>query len=145
MEEKLIAPCGINCAVCVAYIFNHKDLNKEGFKKKYCNGCIDRGKGCTFALGKKCDLIKNSKIRFCYECKNYPCKGLKNLDKRYRTKYNMSMIENLNNINTKGMSQFLNQQQQKYACPNCGDTICCHNNLCLNCQLDQLKQNKKHH
>lgn len=36
MDEKLIAPCGMNCSLCIAFQFREKDLNKLGFNKKYC-------------------------------------------------------------------------------------------------------------
>lgn len=65
-------------------------------------------------------------------------------DKRYRTKYHMSMIENLESIKEQGMEQFLIQEEEKWKCPKCGGTICCHNGLCLNCQLDTLLENKKY-
>jgi hypothetical protein len=29
MEEKLIAPCGMNCGVCVSYLAMKNDLNKQ--------------------------------------------------------------------------------------------------------------------
>ena len=38
------------------------------------------------------------KFRYCYECDGFPCARVKRLDKRYRTKYEMSMIENLEYI-----------------------------------------------
>jgi hypothetical protein len=28
MKESLIAPCGMNCSLCIAYQFKEKDLNK---------------------------------------------------------------------------------------------------------------------
>ncbi|HAE43388.1 MAG TPA: hypothetical protein DCG34_10825, partial [Clostridiales bacterium] len=54
MEDKLIAPCGMNCALCIAYQFRDKDLNKKGFKRMYCPGCIPRGKHCTH-MADKCE------------------------------------------------------------------------------------------
>ena len=143
-EKDLIAPCGMNCSLCIAYIFNKNDLNKDGFKRKYCSGCIARGKNCTFALGKKCYLIATGKIRFCYECNNFPCDGLKRLDKRYKTKYHLSMIDNLNYIKESGIEQFIKKEIQKWKCKTCGDSVCCHNGLCLNCQIDILKKDKKY-
>jgi hypothetical protein len=142
-EDELIAPCGMNCSLCIAYIFNKHDLNKEGFHRKYCSGCIARGKNCTFALGKKCDLIATGKIRFCYECDKYPCEGLKRLDKRYKTKYHMSMIDNLNYIKERGIKEFLMKEEQKWKCKTCDELVCCHNGLCLVCQINTLKKNKK--
>ncbi len=139
MKEELIAPCGMNCSLCVSYIFNKNDLNKKGFHKKYCPGCIPRGKNCTFSLSNHCELIRDGKIRFCYECNNFPCDGLKRLDKRYSAKYNMSMIDNLNYIKEKGMDKFLLKDTDKWECNICGDLKCCHNGLCLNCNIENLK------
>lgn len=138
-DDNLIAPCGMNCSLCVSYIFGRNDLNKKGFHKKYCPGCIPRGKNCTFALSKKCDLIRDGKIRFCYECNSFPCDGLRRLDKRYKTKYNMSMIDNLKFIKEKGMDKFLGKETQKWTCEECNELKCCHNGLCLNCHIDDFK------
>ncbi|MEA4890395.1 MAG: DUF3795 domain-containing protein [Clostridiaceae bacterium] len=136
-KEDLIAPCGMNCGLCVSYQFMKSDLNKQGFKRTYCAGCRPRGKNCTF-MKKQCDLLGKGLVRYCFECKDYPCMRLKTLDKRYRTKYRMSMIENLNNIKDQGIEQFLKKEEEKWRCPKCGGVICCHNGLCLNCDLDRL-------
>jgi hypothetical protein len=39
MEENLIAPCGMNCGLCVSYLAMKNDLKKKGFGKSYCSGC----------------------------------------------------------------------------------------------------------
>lgn len=143
MEEKLIAPCGMNCGVCVAYLAKKNDLNKQGFKKTYCEGCLPRGKNCLH-MGDRCQILGKGLIRFCFECKDFPCKRLKALDKRYRTKYHLSMIENLKVISEDGLESFLKKEYEKWHCPDCGSTICCHNGLCLNCKIDRLFKNKKY-
>lgn len=143
MEDKLIAPCGMNCALCIAFQFRQKDLNKKGFHRTYCEGCIPRGKNCTH-MADKCELLGKGLLRFCYECESFPCKRLKSLDKRYRTKYHMSMIENLNFIQKNGMDAFLAKEKTKWLCPECNGVICCHNGLCLNCNLDKLRLNRKY-
>lgn len=142
MKEELISPCGMNCELCVSYIFGKHDLNKEGFHKQYCQGCIPRGLNCTFSLSKHCDLIGKGKIRFCYECSNFPCDKLLHLDKRYKTKYNMSMIDNLLCIKNRGIKEFLLDQNKKWKCNKCGELKCCHNSLCLTCNIDELKKKK---
>lgn len=143
MDEKLIAPCGMNCSLCIAFQFREKDLNKRGFNKKYCPGCIPRGENCTH-MRDACELLANGSIRFCYECGSFPCMRLKALDKRYRTKYHMSMIENLEFIKTHGIEEFLEKEKEQWRCPECGGVICCHNGLCLNCNADTLLSNKKY-
>jgi len=143
MKEILIAPCGMNCTVCVTYLAGKHDLNRKGFKKRYCPGCRPRGKNCTF-MADQCDRVGKGLVRFCYDCPDYPCRRLKDLDKRYRIKYHMSMIENLDFIKAQGMESFLKKEAAKWCCPECGGVICCHNGLCLNCNLDKLRQNKKY-
>jgi hypothetical protein len=143
MEVALIAPCGMNCGVCVSYLAMKNNLNKQGFKKAYCAGCRPRGKNCTF-MAKKCDLLGKGLIRFCHECGDFPCSRLIDLDHRYRTKYHLSMIENLEFIKDHGIESFLAQEEAKWRCPECGGRICCHNGLCLSCGLDHLRKNKKY-
>ena len=95
-------------------------------------------------MGDRCELLGKGKVRFCYECEAFPCKRLNSLDKRYRTKYHMSMIENLECIQEHGLEQYLEREEEKWRCPECGAVICCHNGLCLNCNLDTLRRNKKY-
>jgi hypothetical protein len=143
MEEIIIAPCGMNCAICVNYLALKHELDKQGFSKKGCPGCLPRGKNCVFLKG-NCDLLGNGLVRFCYECDDFPCQRLKSLDKRYRTRYHMSMLENLVFIRDHDLARFLLQEETKWRCPHCGEWICCHNGLCLNCEIDTLRRNKKY-
>ncbi len=69
---------------------------------------------------------------------------MKTLDKRYRTKYHMSMIENLEFIRDNSVELFLKEEEIKWLCNECGGVICCHNGLCLNCDLETLRKNKKY-
>lgn len=133
----------MNCRLCIAYQFRDQDLNKLGFHRTYCPGCIPRGENCRH-MAHHCALVGEGRVRFCTECPAYPCKRLKSLDKRYRTKYHMSMIENLNFIREKGMGAFLEREEEKWRCPTCGGAICCHNGLCLTCERDTFLKNRKY-
>jgi hypothetical protein len=143
MKEELIAPCGINCAVCVHYLARAYDLQKQGFQKATCEGCLPRGKGCLH-MGEKCERLQKGLVRFCFQCTDFPCKHIKTLDKRYRGKYHLSMVENLTWIREKGMGSFLEKEKAKWRCPGCGGAVCCHNGLCLRCQIEVLRGNKKY-
>jgi hypothetical protein len=142
MREELIAPCGMNCGVCASYLAMKNDLKNKGIGKTYCAGCLPRAKNCAF-MKKQCDLLGKGLVRFCYDCGNFPCPRLKTLDKRYRTFYHMSMIENLEFIKKHGVKSFLERETEKWKCPECGDVICCHNGICFHCHLDNLKTRKK--
>ena len=143
MKAELVAPCGMNCALCASYLAMKNDLKNKGFGKSYCAGCLPRGKNCSF-MKKQCDLLGKGLVRFCYECDDFPCQRLKALDKRYRTFYHMSMIENLEFIKEQGMEKFLEREERKWRCPQCGGVICCHNGICFTCDLDKLRKNKRY-
>ena len=129
MKPELIAPCGNNCATCVAYF----GYTMSGTKRKHtCPGCRQRTGECAF-LKKHCELLANDKVEFCFECTEYPCAHLQKLDDQYKKKYSMSVIENLNFIQTNGMQNFLTNQKEKYRCPECGATLCVHTNRCYSC------------
>jgi len=140
-KPELIAPCGMNCAVCSGYLALKNDVKSKGIRMPYCKGCRPRDKKCAF-LKKRCDLLLSNKVEFCYECKDFPCERLIHVDKRYQTFFRMSMVGNLESIKRNGMSKFLEAQEEKWRCPKCGEEICCHNGICFNCSLDKL-QNKK--
>ena len=127
LNTQLIAPCGMNCGICMAYL---REKNK-------CPGCrtADTNKkvsviGCKI---KNCEVLKKKRARFCFQCENPPCDRLNHLDKRYRTKYSMSMIENLEFIKNNGVDAFIAQQEAKYKCPECGGVICVHRKKCSSC------------
>jgi hypothetical protein len=125
MDASLIAPCGMNCALCLAY--------QRG--KNRCGGCHSDNipsAHCRTCVIKKCEKRLQSGWEDCSPCEK-PCLRLKQLDKRYRTKYNMSMLENLKTIRENGMASFLVWQKGKYTCPKCGELLCVHRIKCLKC------------
>ena len=141
-NEKLIAPCGMNCGVCSGYLAFKNDLKSKGIRMPYCAGCRPRGKNCAF-LKKRCELLMNGRVQYCHECTEFPCRNLQHIDKRYRTKYRMSMIENLEYIKENGIKLFLEKEAEKWRCPEFGDVICCHNGICFNCGQEKLKNKKE--
>ncbi len=135
--EELIAPCGMNCALCSGYLAKKNNVKEKGIKMPYCGGCRPRDKKCAF-LKKRCPLLLENKVKYCYQCEEFPCHELKTIDKRYREQYRMSMIDNLNFIKEEGVDKFLLSEKKKWQCPECGKFICCHNGLCFTCDLKKL-------
>ena len=142
MDEVLIAPCGMNCGICSGYLALKNDVKSKGVRMSYCTGCRPRDKQCAF-LKKRCDRLMKGQVQYCYDCKEYPCKNLEHIDKRYRTFFKMSMIENLEYIRKEGIERFLAKEEEKWKCPACGGVICCHNGICFSCGLEKLKNKKK--
>ncbi len=142
MEDKHVAPCGMNCGVCSGYLALKHDVKSKGIRMPYCAGCRPRDKKCAF-LKKRCPLLLNGQIQYCYECQDFPCKRLRHFDQRYKTFFRISWIENLEYVKSNGIDQFLVKEQEKWKCPECGGVICCHNGLCFDCGLDALRQKQK--
>ena len=129
--EELIAPCGMNCGVCKRYLATVRSLYKS---KGYagCIGCIPRSKKCSI-IQKSCSLLSNNKIRFCFECSEFPCEKLNKLNHRYTTKYNTSLIQNLLDIRSKGLNQWLREEEKRWKCGECGGTVSIHDLICYDC------------
>ena len=142
VNSDLIAPCGMNCAICANYLALKNDVKNKGIPIPYCIGCRPRNKNCAF-IKKYCSKISNGEVAFCFECNSFPCDRLKTLDERYKARYRMSMIENLNFLKKHGMQNFLAEQQKTWKCSNCGELISCHNGICFNCGLEKLRNKKK--
>lgn len=127
--HSLIAPCGMNCSICMAYL---RTKNK-------CNGCRAfntwNPKTRVECKIRNCGLLNEDGKKFCYECREYPCVLIKHMDKRYRTRYGMSVIENIESIKTGGLDAFLESENAKWKCAGCGLKICVHKPACIHCGI----------
>jgi hypothetical protein len=112
MDELSIAPCGVICDICSAF---QRDKN-------YCVGCRRAGTKmghCNNCIIKNC-VEKNSADELCIECKEYPCKRIKGLYKRYLTKYNENIYENMETVKNKGIKYFIKIMEEQWKCKKCG-------------------------
>jgi hypothetical protein len=129
-KKSQIAPCGMNCGTCIAYL---REKNK-------CPGCrvlsSEKAVSVQRCIITKCTYLEKTKSKFCYECDIYPCKRMKQLDKRYRTKYKTSFFENLAMIKEKGITEFLEFESRRRTCTNCGATLSIHRPYCLSCKME---------
>ena len=132
----------MNFAICGGYLALVNSVKEKGVRMPYCSGCRPRGKICAF-LKKQCPLLLSEEVTYCFQCREYPCLRLRRLDERYRSRFRMSMIENLESIKTKGMTEFLMGEEAKWRCPDCGGVICCHNGICFSCGIERLRIKKK--
>ena len=145
MEKNLIAPCGVNCAVCAAYLAGKYEVRCGNIKTSYCEGCRPRNKQCAF-IKKRCPHgLLEGKIEFCFKCRDFPCENLKKLDKRYRDNFRTSLIENLTFIRDEGIQPFLQSEEIKWRCLECGGVISCHNAVCYSCHPEKLGGKRQYH
>jgi hypothetical protein len=139
---ELVAPCGMNCAVCSRYLARTHDVRRKGVRMAYCAGCRPRDRACAL-LKKRCALLLNHGVRFCYECGSFPCTNLLRLDARYRKHYRTSFVENLAFIKDQSLAAFIEREGAKWRCAQCGGVVCCHNGICFDCGIDRLRAKKQ--
>lgn len=125
IDSFLFAPCGMNCMVCYVYLKN----------KKPCNGCRrddadkpDRCKNCEI---KNCTISKG--LNYCYECIDFPCKNIKNLEKSYKARYQISLITNSEFVKMNGLIPFMKNEREQWRCP-CDGVISLHDRYCTECK-----------
>lgn len=114
MNKNLIAPCGMNCGLCLHYL---RANNK-------CPGCFSGRKVNNKCIKCAIKLCKERQGEYCFNCDKFPCDRLKRMDKRYQEKYEMSEIANLEIIKEKGLESFLRQEEKKWV--NSDGTYCVH-------------------
>lgn len=125
MDNSMVAICGMNCTVCYQHLVTKK-----------CNGCKHNDETLPEHC-RKCkikDCAKNKNLKYCFECDEYPCKWIKNLDKSYKKRYNTSLIENGLFIKENGIEEFLKKEKEKWTCSNCKGIISLHDKSCSECQ-----------
>lgn len=127
ITPSLIASCGMNCGICIGHLRS----------KNQCSGCngsdTHKAAHCSQCSIKHCPELKRSNGTFCFECSSFPCTRLRQLDKRYTTKYGMSMIDNLRSIEKNGIKKFVNQENKRWRCSNCDNVISVHRPECITC------------
>ena len=123
----LIAPCGMNCRLCRAYARDRTP----------CPGCRSndgtKSKACMTCPIKNCKNLVSQRIKFCFSCDEFPCARLEHMDKRYRSKYGMSVIDNLLNIRELGIRGFVSSENDNWRCLHCGNMLCVHKPQCPSC------------
>lgn len=124
-SPALFAPCGMNCLVCYVHLKS----------KKPCHGClvddIDKPERCKVCAIKACTVSKG--LVYCYDCPDYPCKNIKNLEKSYTSRYKTSLLENSVYVRQHGLPAFFNREMQKWKC-GCGGVISLHDRYCSECK-----------
>jgi hypothetical protein len=126
MDSTSIAPCGVNCDLCLGF---QREQNK-------CVGCNHSGNKpyhCTVCSIKTCQYKNGKENELCCTCVKYPCRRIKDLNKRYKSKYGESILENFESITRVGIDAFIINEKSKWKCPTCGNVLCVHRDKCLIC------------
>ncbi len=134
VKKELMAPCGLYCGVCAVYIA-HRDENLK-FKKALlpiykafaktvddiaCTGCLSDGvvfPVCRHCPIKECALEKG--LDGCHQCDEWPCKYIENFPLAVGKKVIHRTIPVWRKL---GDEEFVRQEEERYHCPECGNTL----------------------
>lgn len=128
IKTEMFAPCGMNCMVCYKHCYTKKT-------KQPCGGCMVESKGKPEHC-RKCkikDCVQSKGLIYCYECSEFPCKLIKNLEKSYNKRYDESLIENSLIVQEHGISHLMDLHNKKYRCSKCGGILSLHDKVCTEC------------
>lgn len=125
ISPTMLAPCSMNCWVCYVHLKKKKPClgchGQDDAKPQHCRKC--EIKDCTQEQG----------INFCYDCSSFPCTRIKRLDKSYRQRYQVSLIDNATKLKAVGAKQFLIEEREKWNGTDCGGVISLHDRFCSEC------------
>ena len=130
---ELLAPCGINCAICSRFLAWSKQMPKVPGKIAHCAGCRARKYPCAF-IKKGCPDICEGRFQFCFECATFPCRKVNSIDERYRAKFHSEPVQNLLDIKRLGPEKFFAADMKRHRCGNCGGTRSVHSDQCYDCE-----------
>lgn len=125
MNTYILAPCGVVCELCIGY---QRKNNK-------CGGCHRSGNKpnrCDTCSIKNCSE-KTDEKELCIDCGKFPCRRIKNLDKRYLTKYAESPIQNMQIVKNQGIRFFTKTIKETWTCKKCGNLLSVHRDRCTVC------------
>lgn len=118
-ERKTLARydsyCGIFCGSCPSCVQSEFATNPAMVK---CLGCksVKTAPHCAKCEIKAC--AKQKGVEYCSMCKQYPCDQLKAFHNNGRD-YRLLAADNLVQIRDQGVDKWLQQQKNRWVCPNC--------------------------
>lgn len=131
-DLNLAGPCGFYCGTCRHYLARAKDKLVEKKLKHGCRGCQAQNKLCAW-VRRDCILLRTKQVAFCFECAQFPCGNLKELDARHVRDDRISLIDNLERIKAIGAQAWLEEQQALWRCSRCGGEVCVMDRQCYDC------------
>ena len=154
MEEKsenfewLAAPCGLYCGACSIYQAVKRDDAKfltsaaAGITETMgipaeagdlqCDGCLSevRAIQCRECLLRDCALSKG--LTHCAMCDHFPCQQIIDFNND-EFSHHSEVLENIRRQRDIGITGWIEEQQKRWCCPNCGNATEWYAGQCHHC------------
>lgn len=139
MNDNKIAYCGLFCQACQVFLetANNQlfDLSQETqipINLLKCKGCRS---SCTSLFCRNCTIKKcciQKGFFSCADCNEFPCSVLKAFENDgYH--HHKGVIKSLKTLKDKGMDEWINYQNNRWSCLNCGNPYSWYDKNCRYC------------
>lgn len=155
-RKKLAAPCGLYCGACSIYIARKRDdeaaLNavarriteRRGRVIKpeedlICDGCLSSQLAifCHCCVMRDCAVEKG--ITYCAQCSDFPCQTIIDFNNDGRP-HHSEVLTNVRRQQEIGIHAWLDEQEKRWRCPDCGCIIEWYDTKCPQCAAILPKQ-----
>lgn len=132
-KNNKLAPCGVYCGACPSF-------------NKTCNGCASNDtqkRKSKFNCKIRLCCYTNKQINYCIECESYPCekvnKKLLNTHLgNFRFTYRHEIPTIFAKLKTITLKEYLEFQQQRWQCKDCGGIVHFYHYKCNSCGKEQI-------
>jgi len=142
MKDILDAYCGIYCGSCIirlAYLQDRTDCIPEPWKTQCkgldleCHGCKSDHiyPNCAKCTIRPCAKAKN--IKYCFECKEYPCAKYSHFESSEEYPHFTLMLQEFHLLKEKSLKEWLTFQKKRYTCKKCGNLFAWYEKNCHFC------------
>ena len=125
----VLAPCGVFCGACPS-------LNKT------CLGCASQDHNQKRISKWACKIriccYEEKQLSFCFQCNEFPCKTFQKKlltnyqdDPKYKYRHEIPAI--FPQVYDENLNIYLENQKQRWQCPDCGGTITFYHYRCNTC------------
>jgi len=137
-NEFLVAPCGLYCGACTAYL-STKGIRAATGKAKgpamECDGCL--GGGRLPAHAPKCAIREcaeaKTKTRRCSECEEFPCSRITDFNNDGML-HHSEVLENLRQLRADGIKEWTKHEEDRWSCPKCRTKLSWYDAECPECK-----------
>ena len=153
-REELAAVCGLYCGACVIYRACH-DNNQQRLKEVYedissrqqatpddvyCDGCLGGGRLTTYC--RQCEIRLCPKIRRgtrCSDCLDFPCSRISAFNSD-GVRHHAEVLDSLRRMREIGVSAWVEEQERRWRCPECGKAVEWYSRPCFHCGAEQPRR-----
>lgn len=126
--------CGLYCGACSSMLLHEREsgaADAANYIHEYndgpCPGCVGGAQECEFI---RCARAKG--VSGCAACDEFPCSMITKFSKD-EWPHHIEVIDNLKRISEIGEEAWLDEQADRWSCPDCGARIHWYQKVCTLC------------